>query len=171
MKTKFRSKDPALFGSVQNLKEESKISRSKVIRFLRTESADTKYRAVHRKTPRRKVILYDIDEIWSIDLAYVDKLGDYNKNIKYLMVAVGCMSRFLRVQPLKSKYATSTAEALKQMIKTKQPKKVWVDKDTEFKGSFKILCEEKDIETYTTEKEEKIRFRGEEYSITKGFDL
>ena len=107
-----------------------------MIRILRTEPADTKYRAVHRKTPRRKVILYDIDEIWSIDLAYVDKLGDYNKNIKYLMVAVGCMSRFLRVQPLKSKYATSTAEALKQMIKTKQPKKVWVDKDTEFKGSF-----------------------------------
>ena len=171
MKTKFTSKGPALFGSVQNLKEESKISRSKVKRFLHTEPAYTKYRTVRRKTPRLKVIVYDIDEIWSIDLAYVDKLADYNKNIKYLMVAVDCMSRFLRVQPLKSKYATSTAEAFKHMIKTKQPKKVWVDKGTEFKGSFKTLCEEKDIETYTTESEKKIRFRGEEHSITKGFDL
>ena len=99
------------------------------------------------------MILYDIDEIWSIDLAYVDKLADYNKNIKYLMAAVDCMSRYLRVQPLKSKYATSTAEAFKQKIKKKQPQKVWVDKGTNFKGPFKILGEEKGIKTYTTESE------------------
>ena len=130
-----------MFGSVQNLKEESKISGSKVKHFLHTEPLYTKHRTVRRKTPRLKVILSDIDEIWSIDLAYVDKLADYNN--KYLMVAVDCMSRYLRVQPLKSKHATSTAEAFKQMIETKQPQKVWVDKGTEFKGSFKILCENK----------------------------
>ena len=39
------------------------------------------------------------------------------------MVAVDFMSRYLRAQPLKSKYATSTAEAFKQIIKTKQPQK------------------------------------------------
>ena len=171
LKTKFTSEGPALFGSVHNLKEESKISRSKWKCFLHTEPAYTKYRTVRRKTPRLKVIVNDIDEIWSIDLAYADKLADYNKNIKYLMVAVDCMSRFLCVQPLKSKYATSSAEAFKHKIKTKQPKKIWVDKGTEFKGSFKSLCEEKDIETYTTESEKKICFRGEQDSITSGFDL
>ena len=114
LKTKFTSKGPALFGSVQNLKEESNISRKKVNHFLHTEPAYKKYRNVRRKTPRLNVIVYDIDEIWSIDLTYVDKLAIYNKNVKYLMVAVDCMSRYLRVQPLKSKYATSTAEAFKQ---------------------------------------------------------
>ena len=89
-------------------------------RFLHTEPAYTKCRTVRRKTPGLKVIVYDIDEIWSIDLAYVDKLANYNKNIKYLIVAVDCMSRFLRVQPMKSKNATSTADASKQM-KKKQP--------------------------------------------------
>ena len=168
MKTKFTSKGLALFRSVHNLKEESKISRSKVKRFLHTDPAYTKYRTVRRKTPRLKVIVYDIDEIWSIDLAYVDKLADYNKNVKYLMVAVDCMSRFLRVQPLKSKYASSTAEAFKQMIKTKQPKKVWVDKGTEFKGSFKTLCEEKDIESYTTESEKKSAFAERNIRSLKG---
>ena len=83
------------------------------------------------------MIVYDINEIWSIDLAYVDKLAKYNKDIKYLLVAVDCMSRYLRVQPLKSKCATTTAEAFSQMIKTEKPKEVWVDKGTEFKGSFK----------------------------------
>ena len=123
--------------------------------FLHTEPAYTKYRTIHRKTPRLKVIAYDIGEIWSIDLAYVDKLADYNNNMNYLMNAVDSMSRYLRVQPLKSKYATSTAKAFKQMIKTKQPQKVWLDKGTEFKGSFKTLCEKMGIRTYTTESEKK----------------
>ena len=65
------------------------------------------------------------------------------------------MSRYLRVQPLKSKYATTTAEASNQMIKTEKPKKVWVDKGTEFKGSFKTFREKKGIKTYTTESEKK----------------
>ena len=148
-----------MFGSVQILKEQSKISRSKVkLFFQHKEPAYTKYRTFRRKTPRLNVIVYDIDEIWSIDLAYVSKLADYLKNIKYFIVAVDCMSRYLRVQLLKSKYATSTAEALKQMIKTKQPQKIWVDKGTEFKESFKTLCEKKGIKTYTTESEKKSAF-------------
>ena len=77
------------------------------------------------------------------------------------------MSRYLRGQPLKSKYATLTAEdnAFKLKITTKQPKKVWVDKGTEVKGSFEALCKKKGIKTYSTESEKnsalaeiKIRF-------------
>ena len=126
----YTSRGAALFGSVKNLKDETKLPRLKVRHFLHSEPAYTKHRAVRRKIPRLKVIVYDIDEIWSVDLAYVDKLAKYNKDFKYLLVAVDCMSRYLRVQPLKSKYATATAEAFKNMIKIKQPKKLWVDKGT-----------------------------------------
>ena len=42
-----------------------------------------------------------------------------NLDVKYLLVPVDCMSRYLRVQPLKSKHATTTVEALKQMITIK----------------------------------------------------
>ena len=147
-----------MFGSVQILKATTVIPRRIIKHFLHTEPSYTKYRTVRRKIARLKVIVYDINEIWSIDLAYVDKLAKYNKDIKYLLVAVDCMSRYLRVQPLKSKYATTTAEAFNQMIKTEKPKKVWVDKGTEFKGSFKSLCEKKGIKTYTTESEKKSAF-------------
>ena len=137
LKTKYSDKGLALFGSV--IKATS-LSRKKVKHFLHTEPAYPKYRIVIRKTPRLKVIVYDIDEIWSLDLAFVDKLAQYNHDVKYLPVAVDCMYRYLRVQPLKSKYATTTAEAFKLMITTKQPQKVRVDKGTEFKGSFEALC-------------------------------
>ena len=62
------------------------------------------------------------------------------------------------MQPLKSKYATTTAEAFKLMITTKQPKKVWADKGTEFKGSFEELCKKKAIKTNSTESEKKSAF-------------
>ena len=143
---------------MKNLKDETKVPRRKVRHFLHSEPAYTKYRAVRRKIPGLKVIVYDIDEIWSVDLAYVDKLAKCNKDFKYLLVAVDCMSRHLRVQKLKSKYATATAEAFKKMIKIKQPKKLWVDKGTEFKGSFQSLCDKKGILTYTTESEKKSAF-------------
>ena len=105
----------------------------------------TKYHQRHLRFPRLKVILNDLNEIWSVDLAFVDKLAKYNRGVKYILVAVDRLSRYLRVEPLKTKYATETAEAFKKMIKYKQPKKVWVDDGTEFLGVFKALCNKRGI--------------------------
>ena len=56
-----------------------------------------------------------------MDLAFVDKLANYNREIKYLMVAADVWSsRYERVEPLKSKDAKETAPALKKMIRKKQ---------------------------------------------------
>ena len=95
LKTKYSDKGPALFGSVNNLIKASNLSRKKVKHFLYTEAFYTKYRTVIQKTPRLKVIVYDIDEIWSLDLAFVYKLAQYNHDVKYLLVAVDCMSRYV----------------------------------------------------------------------------
>ena len=158
LKTKYSEKGRALFGSVNNLIKATNLSRKKVKHFHHTEPAYTKNRTVIQKMPRLKLIVYDIDEIWSLDLAIVDKLAQYNHDVKYLLIAVDCISRYLRVQPLKSKHATTTAEAFKLMITTKQPKKVWVDKGTEFKVSFEALCRRKGINTYSSESEKKSAF-------------
>ena len=87
----------------------------------------------------------------------MDKLAKENKDVKYLLVAVDCLSRYLRVEPLKSKYAT-TADAFKKMIRNKRPKKVWLDAGTEIKGSFSTLCQKNEIEVYKTFSEKKSAF-------------
>ena len=79
-------------------------------------------------------------------------------NLKYLLVAVDCLSRYLRVEPLKTKYATETAQVFKKMIKHKQPEKVWVDDVTEFLGAFKALCTERGFHLYSTFSEKKSAF-------------
>ena len=116
-------KGPASFGNAKRLQNLSKLSMKKVKRYLETKPSFTKYRSRRLRFPRLKVIVNDLNEIWSVNLAFVDKLAKYNRGLKYLLVAVDCLSRYLRVEPLKTKYNIETAEAFKKMIKHKQPTK------------------------------------------------
>ena len=152
------TKGPAAYGSIKNLQKSTKSKPSKVKLIVEGKNAHTKHKKYRKRFPTLKVIAYDINEIWSLDLAYVDKLAKENKDVKYLLVAVDCLSRYLRVEPLKSKYATSTADAFKKMIQSKRPKKVWIDAGTEFKGSFSTLCLKNEIEVYKTFSEKKSAF-------------
>ena len=128
-------------------KKNTKLQPRKVKQFLETKNAHTKYKGFRKSFARLKVIAYDFDEIWSLDLAHVDKLSKQN-----------AVSRYLRVEPHKTKYATTTAEAFKRMIKHKQPKKVMVDAGTEFKGNFKTLCQRRNNKIYQTFSEKKSAF-------------
>ena len=147
-------KGPASFGNAKRLQILGKLSMKKVKMYLKTKPSFTKFRSRCFTFPRLKVIVNDLNEIWSVDLAFVDKLAKYNSGVNYFLVAVDCLSRYLRVEPLKTKYATETAEAFKKMIKHKQPKKVWVDDGTEFKA----LCNKRGIHLYSTFSEKKSAF-------------
>ena len=151
-------KGPASFGNAKRLQNLSKLSINKVKMYLETKPSFTKYRSRCLRFSRLKVIVNYLNEIWSVDLAFVDKLAKYNSGVKYLLVAVDCLSRYLRVEPLKTKYATETAEAFKKMIKHKQPKKVLVDDGTEFLGAFKALCNKRRIRLNSTFSEKKSAF-------------
>ena len=152
------TKGPAAYGSVKNLQRITNLKPSKVKLFLEGKKANIKHKKYRIKFPTLKVIAYDKNKIWSLDLAHVDKLAKENKDVKYLLVAVDCLSRYLRVEPLKSKYATTTADAFRKMIRNMRPKKVWVDAGTEFKGSFSTLCQKNEIEVYKTFSEKKSAF-------------
>ena len=143
LKTKYSDKGPALFGSVNNLTKATNLSRQKVKHFLHNEPAYTNYRTANRNALRLKIIVYDIDKIWSLYLVYVDKLANYKHDVNNLLVACDYMSRCLRVQPLKSKYATTTAVAIKLLITTKQPKKYEWTREQNLKGASKQCLKRK----------------------------
>ena len=94
-----------------------------------------------------------------MDLAFLDKLASQNKGVKYLLVAVDVFSRFVRVQTMETKYVKENLQAFKKMISQKNiPEKLWVDKGTEYGGTFKKFCQEKSIEVYSTMSETKAAF-------------
>ena len=121
--------------------------------FLRSQSSHTKYGLFRKTYPRLKVIVNDINEIWSLHLAYVDKLAKDNPGVQYLLVDVNSLSRYLRVEPWRPNKLKKQPNFSKKMIKTKQPKKFGLTNAPSLKESSKSnVLNEKSSNTILTVK-------------------
>ena len=72
-------KGPALFGNSAQLKTQSNLSFDNNKSCLEKEPSFTKYRSIHLRFTRLKVIVKDIVESRSVDMAYEDKLAKEEK--------------------------------------------------------------------------------------------
>ena len=94
-----------------------------------------------------------------MDLAYVDKLAKQNNGVKYLLVRQDLFDRTVSAKGMKTKDSQETVKAVSSMItKRNRPKKIWVDKGTEFAGAFKKFCAAEGIQVYSTMCETKAAF-------------
>ena len=156
---KLYSQGKASYGSIKSLQKASGFSEKKVKIFLQSKNAYTKFRQATRKFNRLPAYAKHVNEIWCLDLAFMDKLARFNNGVKYLLVGIDIFSRFVRVQPMKSKNASDTVTAFQKMITTKNcPSKLWTDKGTEFAGPFKEFCKKNDITMYSTKSETKAAY-------------
>ena len=91
----------------------------------------------------------------------MQSIASENKNVRYLLVAVDTLSRYLRVEPMKDKNASTTKKAFQRMLKLGKKKiseRVWVDDGKEFLGAFKNFCEANKITVYQTHNEKTSAF-------------
>ena len=96
------------------------------------------------------------NKIWSLDLAYVDKLAKDNNGVKYLLVCQNLFDRTVNAKGMKTKDSQETVTAFSSMItKRNRPKKIWVDKRSEFAGAFKRFGTTEGIQVYSTMSETK----------------
>ena len=99
------------------------------------------------------------NEIWCMDLAYVDKLAKDKTGVKYLLVPQDLFDRTVDAEEMKSKDSEETFRAFLSMItKKNRPNKFWVDKGTEVAGEFKKLCKAEGIKIYSIMSETKAAF-------------
>ena len=146
----------AAYGSIKKLQRASGLSKKKVAYFLHSKDSYTKYRHATQHFKRLPAFAKRINEIWFLDLAFMDKSSDTNNGVKCLLVCVDVFSRFLRVHPMKSKYSTDAVLAFKKLLRKKSmPAKVSVDQGTEFSGEFRKFCTDKKIKIYSTRSETK----------------
>ena len=83
-------------------------------------------------------------------------MSEFNNGVKYLLICVDVFSRLVRVQSMKSKYASDAVAAFNKILrKNTKPDGVWVDQGTEFGGEFKKFCKRRDIKIYSTRSETK----------------
>ena len=146
----------AAYGSVQNLQKASGSSKKKVTYFLNRKYSNTKFRQAVRHFKRLPAFAKRINEIWCLDLASMYKLSEFKNDVKYLLICVDVFSRLVRVQSMKSKYASDAVAAFKKMLrKNTKPDRVWVDQGTEFGVEIKNFCKSRDVKIYSTRSETK----------------
>ena len=96
------------------------------------------------------------NEIRCMDLAYVDKLAKENNGVKYLLARRDLFDRTVNARGTKTKDLQETVKTFSSMFrKRNRPKKIWVDKGTEFAGAFKKFCTAEGIQVYSTMSETK----------------
>ena len=114
----------AAYESVRNLVKASNLPVSKVRQFLHSKPSYTKFTLATRKFKRMKAFARFKNEIWCMDLAYVDKLAKDNNGVKYLLVRQDLFDRTVDSNGMKTKYSKKIARAISTMItKKNRPKK------------------------------------------------
>ena len=99
------------------------------------------------------------NEIWCMNLAYADKLAKEKNVVKYSLVRQDLFDRTVNAKGMKTKDSQETVKAFSSMItKKNRPKKIWVDKRTEFAGASKKFCAAEGIQVYSTMTETKAAF-------------
>ena len=153
------TQDAAAHGSVRNLAKTSRLPVSKVRQFLRSKTSYTIFNLATRKFKRMRAFARFKNEIWCMDLAYVDKLAKENNGVKLLLVRQDLFVRTVNAKGIKTKDSQETVKAFPTMItKRNRPKKIWFDKGTEFAGGFKKFCAAEGIQVYSTMSETKAAF-------------
>ena len=149
----------AAYGSVHNLAKASRLPVSKVRQFLHSEVSQTKFTLATRKFKRMRAFARFKNEVWCMDLAYVDRLAKEKNGVKYLLVLQDLFDRIVNAKGMRIKASQETVKGFSSMIsKEIQPKKIWVEKGTEFAGVFKKFCAAEGIQVYSTMSETKTAF-------------
>jgi transposase InsO family protein len=142
---------PSGLASVKRLYDYIK-NKKDVKDYLKTQDSYTLHKPVVRKFKRRKYVVKGRDDLVQIDLADVSNLAQFNGGVKYLLVWIDCYSRFLRVEPLKNKFANSVTVAIQKLIAAQKPQHIQSDKGTEFRNQMiQKIFEENGINYYTTQ--------------------
>ena len=166
------------FGSRSSLKKESNCTFKQVDNFLRKSETYTKFKQARRNFTRLKVQSYRLNEIWSIDLADMQQLSEFNQGITVICVAVATLSRFVWVVALKRKTAAACRQALIDITEgnkkgppvlqlrfyggsrpvSPNPENIWVDEDRDFAREFDNFCQQSGVHLYSTCSETKSLF-------------
>ena len=78
---KLYTQGAAAYSSVRNLAKASRLPVSKVRQFLHSKASYTKFTLAARKFKLMRAFARYKNEIWSIDLAYVDTLAKENNGV------------------------------------------------------------------------------------------
>ena len=109
----------AVYGSVRNLAKASRIPVSEVRQFLPSKASSTKFTLATRKFKRMRAFDRFKNEIWCMDLAYVDTLAKKINGLNYLLLRQDFFDRTVNAKGMKTKDSRETVKAFSSDITNK----------------------------------------------------
>ena len=162
----FNPKSPASFLGIDKfydeiIKEGNKFNLKKadVRRWLESQDVYTKYRPIKRNFNRNKIVLNEIDQVWSADLAVFEKYRSENEGYQYVLFIIDIFSRYLWTFPLKTRQCWEVTNAFSSLLSDRRPKILSTDAGSEFLcKTFKGLLGMRDIVHVITRNETKSNY-------------
>ena len=125
----------SLWNAVKAEGNPHKLRYSDIKKWLYKEEAYNLHKPYNDKFEREAIIVGKIGEQWDSDLIVFDKISQYNKGYKYLVVFIDLFSRYLWIQPLKTKTPDEMVQAMKKVFATTQkPQTIRTDQGKEYTG-------------------------------------
>ena len=78
------------------------------------EIADELHKPIKRKFPRRSVIVFNKDEIWSADLVDMQAFSSFNKGFEYKLTVIDVLSKHAWAVPINDNSAASVTKAFEK---------------------------------------------------------
>ena len=158
----YNPESPASFGGVDSIyravKNDAKyqISRNKIRSWLQKQDTYTLHKPVRYRFKRNRVIVGAIDEQWEADLVIMDSLSKYNNGFKYILTVIDVLSKYARVEPIKTKTGENLVKAFEKILrKGRKPETFHSDKGTEFTNRlFQKYLKKNNIRFFTTQNAE-----------------
>ena len=140
-------------------KRSSLIKRIDVNKWLQSQLPYTLHKPVRLNFKTRRVVVYDIDEQWQMDLVDLPKISRQNDGHRYILVVIDVLSKYVWVESVKKKSGPSIGKAFQNILHRngkRNPKFIQTDKGNEFfNHHMKDLLHENNIKLFTTNSERK----------------
>lgn len=144
--------NPASFGGVKRLQQESRLPLKDVKAWLRSQRTYTTHKSARKHYPTRQYVTRGIDHQWQSDLVDMIKYSRMNQGYNYLLTAIDMFSRYAWAIPLKRKTPSEIIRAF-QIIFNKdhrQPNYLQTDQGTEFENvKVRAFLTKKGIEQFS----------------------
>jgi hypothetical protein len=109
---------------------------SQVRDWLQKQESYARHIRVRERFPRQKIIMHKVDQQWDADLMDMYKFSYKNKRYKYLAIFIDIFSRYLWVEPMKTKTPDEMVLVLKRVFALgRKPEFMRTDKGGEYMGT------------------------------------
>jgi hypothetical protein len=113
------------------------LTHKQVSAWLKQQEAFVRHQAPPKVYPRQKILMSSMDEQWDGDLLSMIQFAKKNNGYKYLAVFIDIFSRYIWVEPMKTKTGGEMVQVLARIFKKgRKPLNLRTDRGTEYTNNI-----------------------------------